>query len=67
MALSHLPARGAITPEDENLRHLLHGSRGDVWRVIYAIEAANRIVTVLHIRHAARDGFTAAETADPIS
>ena len=28
LALSELPARGAITPEDESLRHLLHGHRG---------------------------------------
>jgi toxin ParE1/3/4 len=62
LSLDEHPARGAPTPEDSNLRHLLYGRRRNRYRIIYAIDERNRIVTVLHIRHGARDAFVQAET-----
>ena len=56
-SLEELPARGAVTPEDEGLRHLLYGKKPDVYRVIYAVDQPSRVVTVVHIRHRARDAF----------
>ena len=55
--LDEHPARGAPTPEDGNLRQLLYGRKRHRYRIIYAIDEANRVVTVLHIRHGARDAF----------
>ena len=65
LGLADLPARGTITAEDENLRHLLYGSRRDAWRIIYSIDAPNHVVTVLHIRHGARDRFATEDAKDP--
>ncbi len=63
-SLDELPASGASTPEDGNLRHLLYGRKRHCYRIIYAIDEGNRIVTVLHIRHSARDAFVQEETDD---
>ena len=56
-SLDENPARGAAVAEDGALRQLLHGRKRHVYRIIYAIEESDRIVTVLHIRHAARAAF----------
>jgi toxin ParE1/3/4 len=64
LGLDEHPARGASTPEDGNLRHLLYGRKRHRYRNIYAIDERNRIVTVLHIRHGARDAFVQEETDD---
>jgi plasmid stabilization system protein ParE len=58
LRLDEYPERGTITPEDGTLRHLLYGRRRHVWRINYAIDERNRVVTVLHIRHGARDEFS---------
>ncbi|CUW39234.1 putative Plasmid stabilization system [Magnetospirillum sp. XM-1] len=53
--LARLPRRGGVVPEDGRLRQLLYGRRPHVYRIIYQIDEGNRIVSVLHIRHGARD------------
>jgi toxin ParE1/3/4 len=58
LSLDQHPARGAPIPEGGDLRHLLYGRKGRRYRIIYAIAESNRVVTVLHIRHGARDAFT---------
>jgi toxin ParE1/3/4 len=58
------PARGAPTPEEVNLRHLLCGRGRYRCRIIYAIDEANCVVTVLHSRHGARDAFMPDEPDD---
>lgn len=58
LSLDEHPSRGAVIPDDDNLRHLLYGRRRDVYRIIYAVDEPNGVVTVLHIRHGARDAFT---------
>jgi toxin ParE1/3/4 len=57
LSLDEHPARGAPIPEGGELRHLLRGRKGHRHRVIYAIDEASSTVTVLHIRHGARDAF----------
>jgi mRNA-degrading endonuclease RelE of RelBE toxin-antitoxin system len=52
--LKEYPARGAPIPEDGDLRHLLYGRKGHRYRIIYAIDGRNHVVTVLHIRHGSR-------------
>jgi len=61
LGLDEHPARGAASPEDGDLRHLLYGRKGHRYRIIYAIDEVVRVVTVLHIRHGARDAFTSDE------
>jgi toxin ParE1/3/4 len=57
-SLDEHPARAPVIPEDDSLRHLLYGRKPNVYRIIYAIDERNRVVTVLHIRHGARRAFT---------
>ncbi len=57
LSLDQHPARGAPIPEGTELRHLLYGRKGHRYRIIYAIDDTSSIVTVLHIRHAARDAI----------
>jgi len=56
-SLEEQPARGSAIPEDARFRHLLHGRKPNVYRVIYEIDERNSVVTVLHIRHGRRDAF----------
>jgi plasmid stabilization system protein ParE len=55
-SLDENPARAPVIPED-SLRHLLYGRKPNVYRIIYAIDERERVVTVLHIRHGAREAF----------
>jgi toxin ParE1/3/4 len=64
LSLDEHPARGAPIPEGGSLRHLLSGRRRYRYRIIYAIDERNRVVTVLHIRHGARDAFMPKEPED---
>jgi toxin ParE1/3/4 len=57
LSLDEHPARGASTPGDGHFHHLRHRRRRYQYRIIYAIDERNRIATVLHIRHGARDAF----------
>jgi len=57
LSLDEHPARGTPIPEGGVLRQLLHGRKGRRYRVIYAIDETSLTVTVLHIRHGARDAF----------
>jgi toxin ParE1/3/4 len=49
--------RGAVTPENKKPRQLLFGKKPDTYRIIYALNKRNHVVSVLHIRHGARDAF----------
>lgn len=54
LGLKKLPDRNPLTPEDKRLRHLLYGSKPNVYRVIYQVKKKERKIVVLHIRHGAR-------------
>jgi plasmid stabilization system protein ParE len=58
LSLDQRPTRGAMTPENGALRHLLYGRKPHVYRIIYAADEPNGTVRVLHIRYGARDAFT---------
>jgi plasmid stabilization system protein ParE len=62
-SLDERPARGRTIHEDSSLRQLLYGRRRHRYRIIYAINESDAIVTVVHIRHGARDAFTPDESA----
>jgi len=54
-SLAEHPDRGATTPENKKLRHLLYGNNPHIYRIIYRVNERALIVKVLHIRHGARD------------
>jgi plasmid stabilization system protein ParE len=57
--LERFPRRCPIAPESKktnrSLRHLLHGRKPNVYRIIYQIDEPHKVVRVLTIRHAAMD------------
>jgi toxin ParE1/3/4 len=59
--LERLPRRCPIAPEarkaKRRLRHLLYGAKRDVYRVIYEIDEARKLVRIVTIRHTAMDEF----------
>ena len=61
LGLEKFPGRCPATPENRSLRHLLYGRRRNVYRAIFSIDEGNAVVTVVHIRHGARRGFSRGE------
>jgi len=61
LTLEKLPNRCPATPENPQLRHLLYGRKPHVYRVIYRVLENEKRVNVLHIRHGARQKFTASD------
>ncbi len=61
LSLDEHPARGAVIPEDGSLRQLLYGRKQNVYRIIYTVDEGASTVTVLHIRHSARDAMPSAD------
>jgi plasmid stabilization system protein ParE len=55
--LSVMPNRNPITAENKRLRHLLYGHKPYVYRVIFRVSKKTGCVTVLHVRHGARQKF----------
>jgi plasmid stabilization system protein ParE len=57
LTLERLPARCGVAPESkefpEEIRHLLYGRRGGVYRILFVIRGDE--VRVLHVRHGARN------------
>jgi plasmid stabilization system protein ParE len=64
LRLKEQPNRGAVTPENALLRHLLYGHKPHIYRVIYRVVERHRRVEVLHIRHGARRRFRKADIKD---
>ena len=58
-SLERFPERGAVIPESKKLRHLLFGKKPSTYRIIYALDKRNYVVSVLHIRHGARAPLSA--------
>jgi plasmid stabilization system protein ParE len=61
ISLEEFPYRCPVTPEREQLRHLLYGRKPHVYRVIYRVLDKRKRVEVLHIRHGARRPFRSSE------
>ena len=57
LSLNENPNRCPRTPENPRLRHLLYGHKPYVYRVIYRVEEKHARVTVLHVRHGARESL----------
>jgi plasmid stabilization system protein ParE len=58
-SLQRFPRRCPIAAESKkarrSLRHLLHGKKPSVYRVIYEIDEPHKVVRILTIRHGAMD------------
>jgi toxin ParE1/3/4 len=54
LSLEEQPNRCAVTRKKGELRHLLHGNKPHIYRVIYRILEEHKRVEVLHTRHGAR-------------
>jgi toxin ParE1/3/4 len=63
LSLEERPNRCPVTPEKNQFRHLLHGHKPHVYRVIYRVLERQKHVEVLHIRHAARRRLKASDLA----
>jgi plasmid stabilization system protein ParE len=61
-SLSTPPLRNPAPPEDSTLRQLHFGTRPHVYRIIYDVDTAARTVSILHVRHGARDAFKSDNT-----
>jgi toxin ParE1/3/4 len=61
LTLERFPRRCPAAPESKRakrqLRHLLYGSKRDVYRVIYDIDEARKLVRVRSVKHTAMDEF----------
>lgn len=64
-ALERFPRRCPGAPEARRagcpLRHLLYGTKPNIYRVLYEIDETKKLVRVLTIRHGARDTLIARE------
>jgi len=60
-SLEQFPRRSPMAPESERSnrqwRHLLYGSKRDVYRIIFDIDESRKTVRVGAVRHAAMDEF----------
>jgi plasmid stabilization system protein ParE len=54
-SLDLMPYRGMVVPEAPGLRQLLYSRRPNVYRLIYRVDDDRATVSVIHIRHGARD------------
>ena len=54
LSLANSPRRGTRTQENPSFRQVLHGSRPNVYRIIYSIDEPGKRVDVVHIRHGSR-------------
>jgi toxin ParE1/3/4 len=54
LSLEEQPNRCSVTRKKGELRHLLHGNKPHIYRVIYRVLGRQKTVEVLHIRHGAR-------------
>ena len=55
LSLEDLPLRGRIAPDKPALRQILYGNKPHLYRVLYTINEAARVVNVAQIRHGARE------------
>ncbi len=55
LSLDEFPGRGAVVPEDPNLRQVLYGNKQVVYRVLYSVDEPAQVVRIIHIRHGARE------------
>lgn len=63
LSLRTNPDRGSRTPESQNFRQILYGSKRHFYRIIYSVHHDQSLVQVHHVRHSARSAFKPADLA----
>ena len=56
-SLENSPERNPRTTENPELRHLLYGHNPHIYRVIYSVDKSRDQVSIIHVRHGARNAF----------
>jgi toxin ParE1/3/4 len=56
-SLSNMPQRNPAIRENSSQRHLLYGNKPHIYSIIYVIDDSRKRVTILTIRHGARNSF----------
>src|SRR5262245_7386530 len=56
-SLAENSLRGHVTRETKSHRQLIYGKGRNLYRVIYQVDVKNGAVSVVHIRHGARQDF----------
>jgi toxin ParE1/3/4 len=59
LTLSANPQRCPVAPEHPGVHHLLYGRKPHVYRALFTCDEKKKMVGILHIRHGARQPFTA--------
>ncbi len=54
-SLERLPSRGHLLEDGSRLRKILYGNKPHVYQIIYRINVRAKSVSVIHIRHGARN------------
>jgi len=52
--LANAPRMGAVTHEDALVRHVIYGNKPHLYRILYEIDDARKLVKVLSIWHGKR-------------
>jgi plasmid stabilization system protein ParE len=63
LTLREHPDHCHLKPERKQLRHLLYSNKRHIYRVIYRVIERQKRVDILHVRHGARQRFTASDIA----
>lgn len=53
-SLTSAPRMGTVTPEDSSHRQLVYGNKPHLYRIIYIIDDASKLIVILQIRHGRR-------------
>jgi len=57
-SLERLPHRGTLIESRPSIRRLLYGNKPHVYQILYTVNRRLSRVTILHIRHSARNVLT---------
>ncbi len=53
-SLTSAPRMGTVTPEDSSHRQLVYGNKPHLYRILYIIDDASKLIVILQIRHGRR-------------
>jgi toxin ParE1/3/4 len=56
-SLERLPKRAMVLLMKPTVHQILYGNKPHVYRILFRVRAAQKVVRVLHVRHSRRDGL----------
>jgi plasmid stabilization system protein ParE len=54
LSLTSAPRMGSVTPENSSHRQLIYGNKPHLYRIIYILNDASKLIVILQIRHGRR-------------